>query len=74
MDKGRFEVNENGQIEHGAMIKRAAENPRVARVFVNPAVKQKLCEVISPTGDLVNSHLTNSHLANNDWLTKLRPW
>lgn len=64
VDKKRFNVNEHWQDEHRDMIKLAAENTQVARVFVNPAIKQKLCDLalISP-----------SH-GGNRWLNKVRPW
>ncbi|WP_076416065.1 penicillin-insensitive murein endopeptidase [Shewanella sp. UCD-KL12] len=63
VDSGRFGVNGNWQAVHGDMIRIAAENPQVARVFVNPAIKQKLCE--QTKGASVSSH---------DWLGKVRPW
>ena len=45
--------------EQRLLLKRAAEDGRVERIFVNPAIKQALCE--SETGD-------------RHWLRKLRPW
>ena len=41
------------------MLKLAATDPKVARIFVNPAIKIKLCETVK--GD-------------RHWLHKLRPW
>lgn len=41
------------------LIQRAAKDPRVARLFVNPAIKRALCA--TETGD-------------RDWLRKVRPW
>lgn len=63
VDSGRFEVNDNWQAVHGDMIRIAAENPLVARVFVNPAIKQKLCE-----------QTKEASASSYDWLGKVRPW
>lgn len=41
------------------LLKAAAEHPRTDRIFVNPAIKQRLCE--AETGD-------------RTWLRQLRPW
>ena len=41
------------------LIKLAAQDSRVNRIFVNPAIKVKLC---------------NSEKADRDWLQKIRPW
>ncbi|MBC01404.1 MAG: penicillin-insensitive murein endopeptidase [Rhodobacteraceae bacterium] len=41
------------------LIRRAAQDPRTARIFVNPAIKKALCEF--ETGDRA-------------WLRKVRPW
>ncbi|UPW17074.1 penicillin-insensitive murein endopeptidase [Agarivorans sp. TSD2052] len=45
--------------EHKTMLKVAAEDERVARIFVNPAIKQQLC---------------NQRTEADDWLQKIRPW
>ncbi|PKG74412.1 penicillin-insensitive murein endopeptidase [Shewanella sp. GutCb] len=45
--------------EHTRMLKLAAEDSRVARIFVSPVIKQHLC---------------NMELANDSWLSKVRPW
>ncbi|MCU0832976.1 MAG: penicillin-insensitive murein endopeptidase [Chromatiaceae bacterium] len=45
--------------EQRLLIKAAAEHPRTDRIFVNPAIKQALCE--SERGDRA-------------WLQRLRPW
>lgn len=42
-----------------ALVRTAATDPRVARIFVNPAIKRELCT--AATGD-------------RDWLRKVRPW
>ncbi|WP_043749524.1 penicillin-insensitive murein endopeptidase [Methylobacterium nodulans] len=44
--------------QHRLLIQAAAEQPEVARIFVNPAIKKALCR--EATGD-------------RDWLTKVRP-
>lgn len=41
------------------LLKAAAENPRVDRIMVNPAIKRALCR---------------SENGNRKWLRKLRPW
>lgn len=45
--------------EHATLIKLAAQAPNVTRIFVNPAIKQKLCEVAG---------------SDRTWLRKVRPW
>ncbi len=54
-----FKVNSNWQNEHAAMIQQAAADKRVARIFVNPIIKQKLCQMNWP---------------DDNWLNKVRPW
>ncbi|MBZ8133665.1 penicillin-insensitive murein endopeptidase [Afifella sp. IM 167] len=44
---------------HGRLIRRAASNPQVQRIFVAPGIKKKLCE--TATGD-------------RSWLAKVRPY
>jgi penicillin-insensitive murein endopeptidase len=44
---------------HFAVIKTAAEDPEVQRVFVNPAIKKALCREAG---------------SDRDWLHKVRPW
>ncbi len=44
---------------HIALIRRAALDPAVARIFVHPGIKQAMCD--RATGD-------------RSWLTKIRPW
>ena len=43
----------------GELIKLAAEDQEVTRIFVNPAIKQRLCEDAG---------------SDRDWLRKVRPW
>jgi penicillin-insensitive murein endopeptidase len=40
------------------MLRLAAQDPKVARIFVNPVIKRELCE----------------SKKNKDWLRKIRPW
>lgn len=44
---------------HTAVIRAAASDPRVARVFVNPAIKRALCREAG---------------ADRGWLERVRPW
>lgn len=44
---------------HARLIRRAASDRRVARVFVNPAIKRALCAFAGEKGD---------------WLRRVRPW
>jgi len=44
---------------HTAVVKAAAEDPEVERVFVNPAIKKALCREAG---------------TDRDWLAKVRPW
>lgn len=44
---------------HAKLIKLAAEDSEVTRIFVNPAIKLKLCETA---------------VADRAWLHKIRPW
>jgi penicillin-insensitive murein endopeptidase len=44
---------------HAAVIKEAAEDPGVERIFVNAAIKKALCRVNG---------------TNRNWLRKVRPW
>ncbi|MGQ0285917.1 penicillin-insensitive murein endopeptidase [Pasteurellaceae bacterium 22721_9_1] len=44
---------------HFTLIKLAAQDPKVTRIFVNPAIKVKLCQ---------------SERAERGWLQKIRPW
>lgn len=46
--------------EHAKLIKRAASFPEVARIFVHPAIKKKLCDWADEN--------------ERAWLSKIRPW
>jgi penicillin-insensitive murein endopeptidase len=56
----RLAVNGAWRAEHAALIRLAAEDPAVERVFVNPAIKRALCQA-APAAD-------------SGWLRKVRPW
>ena len=45
--------------QHTTLIKLAAQDPRVNRIFVNPAIKLKLCQAAG---------------SDRAWLQKIRPW
>lgn len=53
-------VNTNWTPSHHQVLKEAASDPGVARIFVNAAIKQALCTA-EPAGD-------------RGWLRKIRPW
>ncbi|MEM1344654.1 MAG: penicillin-insensitive murein endopeptidase [Pseudomonadota bacterium] len=56
----RRQVNGNWTPEHHALLKSAARDPAVARIFVNAAIKAELCRA-EPAGDRA-------------WLNRIRPW
>jgi len=56
--RGAF-INDNWTPQHAALLKAAASDPRVGRIFVFPGAKVELCN--STTGD-------------RSWLNKVRPW
>ncbi|BAJ03736.1 penicillin-insensitive murein endopeptidase [Shewanella violacea] len=60
----KFKLNANWHQDLAEMIRLAAQDPRVARVFVNPVIKQELCR----------KSLQTSVSKDNDWLNKVRPW
>ncbi len=53
------EVNSNWTNQQAELIRLAATDKNVARIFVNPAIKVKLCQTVK--GD-------------RSWLRKVRPW
>jgi penicillin-insensitive murein endopeptidase len=55
-----LQVNNDWRPAHHAILKLAAKDPMVARIFVNPAIKKALCEQ-EPSGE-------------RDWLRGIRPW
>jgi penicillin-insensitive murein endopeptidase len=52
-------VNGNFTPQHAGILQRAAEDPRVDRIFVTPPVKLELCK--------------GARRADRDWLRKIRP-
>ena len=56
--KGAY-VNENWTPQHHEILKAAASDPRVARIFVFPGAKVKMC---------------NDEKGDRKWLRKIRPW
>lgn len=56
----RMAVASRWTATHADILRAAAEDPETARIFVNPAIKKRLCDATS--GE------------NRDWLRKIRPW
>lgn len=52
-------VNSNWTPQHEAIVRAAASDPRVARIFIFPGAKVEMCK--NATGD-------------RSWLNKVRPW
>lgn len=52
-------VNQNWTPEHHELVKAAARDPRVARIFIFPGAKVQMC---------------NDETGNTNWLRKVRPW
>ncbi|TCT18581.1 penicillin-insensitive murein endopeptidase [Bibersteinia trehalosi] len=59
VDREKQVINSNWKPEHAKLIKIAAQDPQVDRIFVNPAIKVQLC---STAGQ------------DREWLRKIRPW
>jgi len=59
VNRATMELTDQWEPEMGELIRLAADDERVSRVFVHPAVKRELCE--TATGD-------------RSWLNKVRPW
>ncbi len=53
-------VKDNWQSRHFKLVKQAASDDEVARIFVHPVIKQQLCQSETTT--------------DRDWLRKVRPW
>jgi len=56
---GGLQLSKNWGEQQRYLLKTSAEDPRVDRIFVNPAIKEGLCR---------------SEHGNRQWLRKLRPW
>jgi len=54
----KFNVNRSWNNKYATLIKLAASDNKVQRIFVNPAIKRKLCQTQK----------------NKTWLRKVRPW
>ena len=52
-------VNDSWTRQHHELLKAAAKDPRVARIFVFPGAKVKMC---------------NEEKGDRSWLRKIRPW
>ncbi|MCW2245934.1 penicillin-insensitive murein endopeptidase [Azospirillum fermentarium] len=59
VDYGSMTVIPSWGERQAALIRTAAADPRVARIFVNPAIKRELCTAAG---------------ADRGWLRKVRPW
>ncbi|WP_412093578.1 penicillin-insensitive murein endopeptidase [Rodentibacter caecimuris] len=60
VNRAKQRVDDNiWTIHHTQLIRFAAEDPQVARIFVNPAIKLKLCQTAG---------------THRGWLHKIRPW
>ncbi|MCY4304951.1 MAG: penicillin-insensitive murein endopeptidase [Aestuariivita sp.] len=57
-DNGAF-VNDNWSWSHHQILRTAARDARVARIFVFPGAKVQMCK---------------DEIGNRDWLRKIRPW
>lgn len=60
----RLAVSEAWRPEHHALIRQAALDPAVARIFVNAAIKRAMCEAEPKSGSGFD----------RDWLRKVRAW
>lgn len=60
VSENRLVVNRAWTRTHAEVLRAAASDEAVARIFVNAAIKRRLCETAS-AGD-------------SDWLRKIRPW
>lgn len=59
--RGGGDVNKLWTPSHHEVLKAAASDPAVARIFVNPAIKKEMCWVEPKESDRA-------------WLRKIRPW
>ena len=57
--RNRLDVNSVWAAPHAAIIRAAASDPEVERIFVNPAIKKALCRYTGP---------------DREWLRTVRPW
>lgn len=59
IDRKSLTIGRNWTPKHAELIKLAAQDPRVSRIFVHPVIKKALCE---QAGD------------DRSWLRTIRPW
>ncbi len=59
VDRANWVVNANWTPQHAELLRLAASDPRVARIFVHPAIKRALCDGAG---------------ADRGWLNRIRPW
>lgn len=52
-------IEENWDERVPKILRLASEDPRVARIFVHPTIKRKMCDMAG---------------SDNEWLRKIRPW
>lgn len=57
--KDHLLIEENWDDNVPRILRLAAEDPRVDRIFVHPTIKRKLCRIAGK---------------DNDWLRRIRPW
>ena len=60
VDRKKLTVTPSFQWKHAELIRQAAQDERVARIFVHPAIKKSLCQRQWET--------------DRSWLRKVRPW
>ncbi len=58
------DLNDNWTAQHSQLLRAAAEDPAVARIFVNAAIKRAMCRAASGPDGRIDAL----------WLRKLRPW
>ena len=60
VDRSDWSLNENAWTDgHAELVRLAASDPRVARIFIHPTLKRDICE---------------RDWAERDWMRVLRPW
>lgn len=60
VDTQKYIINKNWRAEHFELLKLAASDEEVARIFVHPVIKRQLCKT--------------EKTADREWLRKVRPW
>ncbi len=63
MIKSRSEINpKTWTTKHAKLLRRAASDKKVARIFIHPAIKKQMCDWSKGQKD------------SSSWMSKLRPW